>query len=258
MPGESDSPSVGEIVVCRVTKVLNYGAFVELVEYDNMKGFIHISQIATSWIKNIRNHVKEGQIRAAKVQSFRPEKDQIDLSLTKVSNKAQRRRIEEWKQLKRSKKLLELLAKKEKKDFDDAWDAVAKPLLDEFDSLHQAFQRIALKGEEAAKSVDQKWRKPLVALVQKSIAVPVKTVKGKLELHSQAPNGVELIKQALLEGVESTGKDTVEIFYVKGGKYEVRATANDFKIAEKRLGNVVDAIAEAMKKKGGEAKFEAG
>jgi len=242
MPGESDSPSVGEIVVCRVTKVLNYGAFVELVEYDNMKGFIHISQIATSWIKNIRNHVKEGQIRAAKVQSFRPEKDQIDLSLTKVSNKAQRRRIEEWKQLKRSKKLLELLAKKEKKDFDDAWDAVAKPLLDEFDSLHQAFQRIALKGEEAAKSVD----------------LPVKTVKGKLELHSQAPNGVELIKQALLEGVESTGKDTVEIFYVKGGKYEVRATANDFKIAEKRLGNVVDAIAEAMKKKGGEAKFEAG
>ncbi|MBN2067614.1 MAG: translation initiation factor IF-2 subunit alpha [Candidatus Diapherotrites archaeon] len=258
MPEESDTPIVGETVVCRVTKVLGYGAFVELVEYDDMKGFVHISQISSSWVKNIRNHVKEGQIRAAKVLSFNPEKQQIDLSLTKVSGQAQRRRIEEWKQLKRSKKLLELLANNEKKGFDDAWDAIAKPLLSEYDSLPAAFQEIALKGESAAKSIGERWRKPLVSLVQKNISVPEKSLKGHVEIHSLEPNGVELIKEALLKGEKAGHGFGVEIFYIKGGKYEIRVKAADFKEAEKRLNSVANAIVEEMKGKNGEVKFEAG
>ena len=256
MAEETDMPYVGEAVVCKVTKVLGYGAFVELVEYDNAKGFVHISQIASSWIKNIRNHVREGQVRAAKVLSFNREKNQIDLSLAKVSSQAQRSRIEEWKQLKRSKKLIELLAKKGGSDFDTAWDAIARPLLDEFDSLQEAFQQIALKGAEPAKAVESKWRAPLVALVKKSVAVPERTVKGAVELHSFAPNGVEVVKEALAKGAKAEEKSNVEIFYVKGGRYAIRATANDFKSAKKRLCNVADAIVQAMEAKGGEAKFE--
>ncbi len=258
MTAESDIPYVGEIVVCRVTKVLGYGAFVELVEYDNAKGFVHISQIATSWIKNIRNHVRERQIRAAKVLSFNREKNQIDLSLAKVSQQGQRSRIEEWKQLKRSKKLVELLAKKEKSDFETAWEAIAKPLLAEYDSLQQAFQQIALHGEKAANSVESKWRKPLVSLVEKSVAVPKRTVKGVVELHSLDGNGVALIREALAQGAKASGNEPVEIFYVKGGKYAVRATDTDFKSAEKRLRSVGEAIVKAMEQKGGEAKFEIG
>jgi len=257
MVAESAVPVMGETVVCKVTRVLDYGAFVELVEFNNVKGFIHISQISNAWVKNIRNHVREGQIRATKVLSFNQEKGQIDLSLTKVSSEAQRIRIEEWKQLKRAKKLIELLAQGEKTGFEEAWDAIALPLLAEYDSLPFALQQIAAEGEQAAQSIAPKWRQPLVSLVQKSITVPERIVSGKIELHSLQPNGVELIKNALLQGIDAAAKGSIELFYVKSGKYEIRAKGHDFKAAEKRLNSVANAITQSAKEKGFEAKFEA-
>src|SRR3989338_103759 len=106
----AEMPNHGEVVVCKITKVLDYGVFAELLEYGNAKGFVHISQVSSGWIKNIRNFVKEGQVRAAQVMLVNRERGQIDLSFTKVSEQAQKARLEEWKQLTRSRKLIEVLA----------------------------------------------------------------------------------------------------------------------------------------------------
>jgi translation initiation factor 2 subunit 1 len=40
-------PEVGEIVVATVTKIMDQGAYVSLDEYNNIQGFLHISEIAT-------------------------------------------------------------------------------------------------------------------------------------------------------------------------------------------------------------------
>ncbi|MDD5163908.1 MAG: S1 RNA-binding domain-containing protein, partial [Candidatus ainarchaeum sp.] len=166
-----EMPSPGEVIVCKINKVLDYGVFVELLDYTGTKGFVHISQVSSGWIKNIRNFVKEGQVRAALVLAINQQKDQIDLSFTKVSTQAQRARLEEWKQFRRSKRLLEILAEQVKKPFDETWDAVAEPLSSEYGSLQKGFQQIALEGEQAAKSIKAPWLKPLVELVQKTIEV---------------------------------------------------------------------------------------
>ncbi len=255
MEEEHDIPEIGETVVCEVKQVLNYGAFVELVEYDNKKGFVHVSQVATRWVKNIRNHVKEGQIRAAKVLSLDIGRGQIDLSLTKVSGHAQRARIEAWKQLKRCRKLLEVLAKEQKKDFDDAWEAIAYPLLENHDSLVDAFQDIALKGEAAAEGVSKEWMPALLDLVKKNVTVPEKTLQGILKLRSFDSNGVKVIKDALHKA-EKAQKDDIEIFYSGGGKYVLKVRGPDFKAAEKVLNKATETIIDAMKASGGEAKFE--
>lgn len=254
MEEEHNVPDAGEVVVCKVRQVLGYGAFVELVEYDNAKGFVHISQIATRWVKNIRTHVKEGQIRAAKVLSLNRDRGQIDLSLTKVSSHAQRARIEEWKQLKRCKKLLEVVAKGMGKNFDDAWENVAKPLLENHYSISEAFQEIALSGESAAAGVDPAWLKPLVEMVEKNVPIPKKTVKGILSLRSFEPNGVDIIKKALKPVDES--KEEVDVFYSGGGKYALTAHGPDFKTAERVLNQAAEAVEKAMKASGGEAEFK--
>jgi len=251
---EEDVPTVGETVVCKVKQVLNYGAFVELVEYKNSKGFVHVSQVATRWVKNIRNHVKEGQVRAAKVLSIDRQRNQIDLSFNKVSKNAQRVRIEAWKQLKRCKKLLEILAKEQGKSFDQAWEEIAVPLLEKYDSLGEAFQNIALLGEEAAEGISAKWLKPLIQLVSKNVPIPERTIKGTLSIRSVKPNGVDIIKQAL-QKAEKTSKN-IEIFYSGGGKYALKAKGPDFKAVEKTLNSTAETIIDAIKASGGEAKFE--
>ncbi|MFH1587311.1 MAG: translation initiation factor IF-2 subunit alpha [Candidatus Diapherotrites archaeon] len=251
----ADLPEESEIIVCRVTKVLDYGVFVELSEYDNRQGFVHISQVASSWIKNIRNFVKENQVRAAKVMRIDTSKNQIDLSFNKVSSGVQRARIEQWKQNKRTHKLLEAFAKQHNVKFDDVWKEIAEPLLENYDTLYDAFQAILLNGVGEAKDVDKKWLNPLKDMIEKNMEVPVKLVKGVISLSSNAPNGIELIKDALKEGMESTKDADLEVYYSGSGKFMINVKSFDYKVAERVIRGVAETTIEAMKSSGGEGEF---
>jgi len=44
-------PEQGEIILATVTKVMDHGAYVTLDEYDDVQGFLHISEIAPGWIR---------------------------------------------------------------------------------------------------------------------------------------------------------------------------------------------------------------
>lgn len=251
-----EEPEHGEIVIVKITKVLNYGAFGELIEYGNRTGFIHISQVATRWVKNIRNYVKENQTRAAFVLSVDKARNQIELSLTKVSQQAARQKIESWKQFKRSKKLIEVFAKSQKKPFKDVWREVAEPLSEKYDSLFEALQAVALEGEKAADGIPKPWVKPLVALAQKSISVPMKSVKGVVTITSEAPDAIKGIRKALSEAESKATEAKIRIYYSGGGSYEIKATALDYKTAERDMNAVKDFITAEIEKGKGKVEFK--
>jgi translation initiation factor 2 subunit 1 len=54
-----EMPEQGEIVIATVTKVMDHGAYVTLDEYDEIQGFLHISEIAPGWIRSINRFIKE-------------------------------------------------------------------------------------------------------------------------------------------------------------------------------------------------------
>lgn len=250
-----EMPERGEIVVCKITKILDYGVFVDLLEFEGLTGFVHISQVASSWIKNIRNFVKENQIRAAKVINIDHSKNQIDLSLVKVTSGMQRQKIEEWKQFKRTQKLIEILAKDQGKDFDETWNDVAEPLLDDYETLYSAFEEIALKGEQAvSKSIPKEWISPLIKLVKKNIEIPERQVRGIVELHCFQPDGIEAIKQVLIEARDSF--KGIEVNYKGSGKNTIVSTAPDYKTAEKNLKAFGEKAVSLIKERKGNGLFE--
>ena len=248
-------PEAGEIVIGRINKVLTYGVFIDLLEYEGFQGFVHISNVSSSWIKNIRNFVKEGQVRAGKVIGIDHEKRQLDISFTKVSPSQQRSKIEEYKQAKRAQKLIELLGNSVKEKPEVAWQEVAEPLLEKYESLYEAFQQILFDGDEAIPEMPKKWIAPLKELVEKNFELPVKTVKGKLTLIMPGPNGVELVKQAVEAGGKKGGKK-ITIAYEGSGKYLVKASSIDYKSAEKIMREVSEEVISIAKSLGGKAEFE--
>lgn len=235
-------PNVNEIVVVKIDKVLDYGVFCSLLEYENATGFVHISQVESSWIKNIRNYVSEGQMRAALVQKVDLEKLQIDLSLTKVTERQQRLRIEEYKQLDRNKKLIEQMAKTLNKTKEEGWNAIAPPLISMYGNIPQAFEAIAMDGERAIEGVDEEWIPILVEVVKKNVRPAEKEVKGTLSIACTAPNGIELVKTALLESAKNVSNATITYSYLGGGKYLLKVVSYDFKLAEKGLSGVQERL----------------
>lgn len=242
-------PQVGEIVVVNVDKVLDYGVFCSLLEYSGATGFVHISQVASSWIKNIRNYVKEGQMRAAVVQKIDFEKLQIDLSLTKVGERQQRLRIEEYKQLKRNQKLIEQMAKTQEKTMEQGWKEIADPLANAYETVSSAFEAISIEGKAALNDIEglnPSWIPIIVDVVQKNVKVQEKAIRGTITLTSTAPNGVDIIKQALLESPKSAKNAVITISYLGAGKYKLKVASFDFKIAERALSEMQEKMKKLM------------
>jgi translation initiation factor 2 subunit 1 len=241
-----DYPERDEVVIVTITKVLDYGVFAELLEYNNSKGFVHISNVSTTWVKNIRNFVKIGQIRAAKVLNIDQQKGQVDLSLAAVSSPREKQKINDYRQFKRSEKLIEALAKQNNKEFDLVWEKVADPLIEEFGTLHDAFKKIAL-GNSIDKVVSKEWVKPLKELVEKNISISEKILRGTIKLSSVSSTGLNDVKE-VMKGMEKI--KGCEVAYVGSGSYSVSVTALTFKEAEKILNTAIEAAEKTAKKKG--------
>ncbi|MCK4327638.1 MAG: translation initiation factor IF-2 subunit alpha [Candidatus Diapherotrites archaeon] len=243
----SEYPEPNELVVCRIKNIKGYGAFVDLLEYPK-EGFIHISQIASGWIKNIRSHVSEGQIRVALVTNVDREKGMIDVSLRKVNDNQEKRRMSQYKRAKRADKLFERAANELKEDPKESYKKVAEPLKEEFGDLYTGFEAISASGAEAIKQLKlpKKWVDHLVKLAEENVTAPEVTITRKLTLMSYEPDGVKTLRSAL----QTLEKEGISVTYLSAPGYTLSVTAGDYPDAEKVLRNGLEKIEKQFKKHG--------
>ena len=71
----------GKILTGKITGITNFGAFVDLG--DGVTGLVHISEISTSYVKDINDHVKVGDTVDVKVLPA-DKKGKIGLSIKQV------------------------------------------------------------------------------------------------------------------------------------------------------------------------------
>lgn len=73
---------IGEIVTGCVTGIEKYGVFINLDEYYS--GLIHISEISSSFVRNINDYVKIGETIKVKVLEEDEKKHQVKLSIKDI------------------------------------------------------------------------------------------------------------------------------------------------------------------------------
>ena len=78
--------TVGAVVEGKVKSITNFGAFIALP--DNKTGMVHISEVSTGYVSDIRQHLTEGQ--DVKVMVISAETGKINLSIKRLEAKPQR------------------------------------------------------------------------------------------------------------------------------------------------------------------------
>ena len=81
------SLEAGIIVEGTVVKITHYGAFVELS--DGKSGLVHISEIADTYVKDVRDYLKEQDRVKVKVLGYN-DKGKLDLSVKQALDPAER------------------------------------------------------------------------------------------------------------------------------------------------------------------------
>jgi translation initiation factor 2 subunit 1 len=251
MPRKAEFPEIGDLVICSVQNVKNFGAFVSLDEYEGKEGFIHVRDVATGWVKYIRDHVREGQKVVCKVLGVDQERGHIDLSLKQVNDHQRREKIQEHKNEKKAEKLLEIVGTKMGKSLDEAYDEVGAKLVEEFGTLYAAFEAATVDvASIEGIGVDKKWASAVAAVASENIQLPSVTIDATLEVNTPAPDGVDHIREALSAGLK--GKDAqVDISYLGAPRYRITVVAEDYKVAETELKQAVDRVTARIHKSGG-------
>ena len=78
--------TVGTVLEGKVKSITNFGAFISLPE--NRSGLVHISEVANTYVSDIRQHLTEGQ--DVKVVVIGVEAGKINLSMKRLEAKPQR------------------------------------------------------------------------------------------------------------------------------------------------------------------------
>jgi small subunit ribosomal protein S1 len=78
-----DSYSVNDVVEGKVTKVVTFGAFVEIL--PGVEGLVHISELAAHHVENPREVVAQGQVVQVKIIEMDADRRRLSLSLKRVA-----------------------------------------------------------------------------------------------------------------------------------------------------------------------------
>lgn len=82
--------TVGAVLEGKVRSITNFGAFITLPE--NKSGLVHISEVANTYVSDIRQHLTEGQ--DVKVMVIGVEGTKINLSIKRLEQSAPQQRRE--------------------------------------------------------------------------------------------------------------------------------------------------------------------
>lgn len=240
--GEIQVPEENELVLATVRKIMPYGAFCLLTEYGNLEAFLHVSEVASRWIKNIHEFISENDKLVVKVLRVDREKGQIDVSLRRVNEEEKRNKLESVKRAARSGKLIQLALEKSKSQLKPP-EAISK--LEEVYGEAYAALEAALESDDALKDVQlpEPLKKEITDIVRRSIKKARVSVSAEITMKCFGNEGIEHVKKAL-----SISEPDASILYLGAPRYKLEVFAADYKEANKRLEKILEKICSSTAK----------
>jgi len=243
-------PERNEIVVCKILKIHPNSVIAKLVEYDKT-GLIHVSEVASKWVRDIRDFFKVNQFIVCKVMKI--DSEGIYLSAKRVHRDKANSALNEFKRSVKAEKMLELIALKMKKDLEVAYKEIGYDIIEAFGSLTKGFE-IAAKNPELFKSkgISKAWIPAITDVVNKNRSDKTYKVNAMFTITCPSPDGVKVIK-SVLGKVKEPG---MEMVYVSAPKYSLMGTGNNYKELESKVNEISDSLVKELTKSGCKASFK--
>ena len=248
-------PEVGEIVIATIKKTGDHGAYVSLDEYDDIQGFLHISEIAPGWVRKVTKYVKEGDKKVLLVKKIQANRAEIDLSLKQISKEQRKKKLLDVKRFEKEQGILKNIQDKVKLSSEEV-DDLEEKLLSKYKSVYDAVIDIGTNNINVIDDLEisEKIKKTIDEL-SKKIKLPSVEIRGILEMTNNKSDGIEIIRKILLDAIKESQNQKITILYLGAPKYRLSIVAQDFKTAEKTLKPILEKIEKNTSKQNGTFKF---
>ncbi len=246
-------PEHSDLVIGTVKQIFGHGVYVNLDEYEDLQAYCHVSEVSSTWVRNIRNVMRIGKKVVGRV--MRVNENQIDISIKRVSDGLKRKKVEEWKHYKTAITLLEMGAKQKKIDFEVARSEVEDVASGYYGSLYQALEESLFKGEAAftEAGISEEWASVLTQIAKKNLTIPKVNITRDIEIICWESNGIVLIRDALQKAkdarkdVEAEEEELAIEVYARGAPvYRFVISARDYGLAEALVSKAIETVEQTL------------
>jgi len=261
---EEKFPELHEAVNTNVTEIGEMGAYVKLLEYNNVGGMILLSELSRRRIRSINKLVRVGRDECAVVVRVDREKGYIDLSKRRLSDDEKKRcenKFEKAKHVnsivKHTADVLEMDTNEELEIFmaATAWelDRRHKKPEEPYKASYDCFKRAVDEPEILdGLAITDVQKDALLRTIRQRLTPQAEKLRAEIEVTCYQYEGVDAIKEALNKGLKfSSELVPIKINLYAPPTYFMTTLTNDTKMGIEVLNEAMEDIKACIEQKGG-------
>ncbi|CAI9091769.1 OLC1v1026880C3 [Oldenlandia corymbosa var. corymbosa] len=267
---EARYPEVDQAVMIQVKSMADSGAYVSLLEYNNIEGMILFSELSRRRIRSISSLIKVGRIEPVMVLRVDKEKGYIDLSKRRVSEEDIAACEERYNKSKLVHSIMRHVAETLKIDLEDLYIHIGWPLYRKYGHAFEAFKlivndpdsvlnsltrevkEIGPDGQEVTKvvpAVTEEVKDSLVKNIRRRMTPQPLKIRADIEMKCFQFDGVLHIKEAMRKAEAAGNKDCpVKIKLVAPPAYVLNTQTLDKEQGIAVLNEAIKACAEEIER----------
>merc|ERR1739844_306102 len=261
---EQKFPEIEDVVMVNVRSIADMGAYVHLLEYNNIEGMILLSELSRRRIRSINKLIRVGRTEPVVVIRVDKDKGYIDLSKRRVSPEDIERCTEVFSKGKAVNSILRHVAQimefKSNEQLEDlykqtAWhfEAKTKKKGSSYDWFKQAVQDPSLLDEC---SLDDQIKKVLLEQINIKLTQQAVKIRADIEVSCYTYEGIDAVKDALRAGIAcSTEVVPIRINLIAPPLYVMTTSTTEHKIAIEKLREALEVIKDRITGIGGAFNF---
>ncbi|KAL6935191.1 probable Eukaryotic translation initiation factor 2 subunit alpha [Hanseniaspora guilliermondii] len=203
---ENKYPEVDDVVMVNVQQIAEMGAYVKLLEYDNIEGMVLLSELSNRRIRSIQKLIRVGRNEVVTVLRVDKEKGYIDLSKRKVSSEDIILCEGKYQKSKAVNVIMRQIAEKFNEDILRLYEAIVWPLARKYGHCYDAFKLSINDDSILAKEafgdsyiVTDEILKDIKKQIQRRMTPTVLRFRADVEVSCFNYEGIDAIKETLLK-----------------------------------------------------------
>ncbi|KAL7049144.1 hypothetical protein ACKWTF_003611 [Chironomus riparius] len=240
-----------------VRSIAEMGAYVHLLEYNNIEGMILLSELSRRRIRSINKLIRVGKTEPVVVIRVDKDKGYIDLSKRRVSPEDVEKCTERFSKAKAVSSILRHVAELLKYENDDqleelyqktAWyfEEKHKNKTASYDIFKQAVTEPALLDEC---NLDENTKNVLLTNIKRKLTSQAMKIRADIECACYGYEGIDAVKQALRSGLEaSTEEIPIKINLIAPPIYVITTSTPEKNDGLKALEIAIDRIKATIEK----------
>ena len=236
-------PEIDSFVMVNVKQIAEMGAYVKLLEYDNIDGMILLSELSRRRIRSIQKLIRVGRNEVVVVLRVDKEKGYIDLSKRRVSPEDIVKCEERYNKGKMVHSIMRHVAEKTSTPIEELYADIGWPLNKKYGHAVDAFKLSITNPEvwDEVKFKSDAIKEELQSYIGKRLTPQPTKVRADVEVTCFGYDGIDTVKTALRCAEAKNTPDTqVKVKLVSPPLYVLTSQTLD-------KGNGITVLEEAIK-----------